>query len=158
MEAYLPLVLSFIVWSERAIANCKISSNLCFWNKLLFLEEGCCLNNNLFGIIVICCFKWKCPGLTNQWQYGSIIRLCFIADLNFVLHQNFPFFICWMCSLNVLLEIKIDSRSKIQIVLSITISSQEEICMRTLHLVIYSKIEDGINSSLSPLPTVPHLD
>lgn len=55
----------------------------------------------------------KCPGLTNQWQYGSIIRLCFIADLNFVLHQNFPFLICWMCSLKCYLKLKLDMEAKL---------------------------------------------
>lgn len=62
-----------------------------------------------------------------------------------------------MCSLKCYLKLKLDMEAKLDSFVNHDFQPRGNMYEDT-PLVIYSKIEDGINSSLSPLPTVPHLD
>lgn len=106
------LVLLFIVWSERAIANCKISSNLCFKSKFAILEEGCCLNNNLFwyklSFAVLNEMSWPHKSMTI-WEYN----LDYVYSWSqFCLTPEFSILDMLNVFIKMLLEIKIGHGSK----------------------------------------------
>lgn len=62
------LVLLFIVWSKRAIANCKVSKNLCSWEKMAHRKRST-KGTIYFGIKVALSIVNTMSWRTNKWLY-----------------------------------------------------------------------------------------